>query len=436
MSESKKSLPAPIPPEDERELRKTNELISRPLVRGNFTLLGRKVFNAMILHAQFQGEPGKNAPGDSPGYERMFWTPVSDIARDARYDSNDMELLKEVAVQLMDIKIISETDTEWTADHLVEQVKIVNPAGLRKRGGRLWLGYRFPQEVMHLVTDPKRYTRLPLYYMTLLKTNAGAALYELAKESSWKTTGLTQKAPWEDWQAILEGKPKSELQGWKSEYKFFKDRILKKALGEVSTLTDVEVELIEHKVGRKVVDLQFRVIKKQQQALQFAPPPIVDATLVRRIMAFGVLKREAEDLIATNDDGFLRATCSYVDERLSNAALPKVASAAAFFRSALRGRYAEGAKNKALPAPKARPPARIAAEDKAAGDGAVLAAAQSAAEARLDAMGDDERKELLDSFLDANPAIRSVSKGRMTKMVRTMLVGWMVKNTSELEKVA
>jgi hypothetical protein len=185
-----------------------------------------------------------------------------------------------------------------------------------------------------------------------------------------------------------------------------------------------------------VVDLQFRVIKKQQQALQFAPPPIVDATLVRRIMAFGILKREAEDLIATNDDGFLRATCSYVDERISNAALPKVASAAAFFRSAMRGRYAEGAKNKALPAPKARTPERIAAEDKAAGESAELAAAQSAAEARIDAMGDDERKELLDSFLDANPAIRAVAKGRMTKMVRTMLVGWMAKKISEAEQVA
>jgi hypothetical protein len=419
MTSKKTHLPAP--PSDDRELRKTNELISRPLVRGNFTLLGRKVFNAMILHAQFQGEPGKNAPSDAPGYSQMFWTQVSDIARDARYDSNDLDLLKEVAVQLMDIKIISETDTEWTADHLVEQVKIVNPAGLRKKGGRLWLGYRFPQEVMHLVTDPKRYTRLPLYYLTLLKTNAGAALYELAKESAWKTTGLTQRAPWEDWQAILEGKPKSELQGWKSEYKFFKDRVLKKALIEVNTLTDVEVELIEYKTGRKVGDLQFKVAKKQQQTLPFAPPPIIDASLVEKIMSFGILKREAEDLLATNDEGFLRSTCAYVQERVSNKALPAVASSGAFFRSALRGRYAEGVKTKALPKPKPKvdeKPEKEPKADEGRGD----------AERLLDEMDPVEKEKLLLSFLEANPAIRAMTKGKMTKMVRTLLIGWMSDN--------
>ena len=135
-------------------------------------------------------------------------------------------------------------------------------------------------------------------------------------------------------------------------------------------------------------------------------------------MAFGVLKREAEDLIATNDDGFLRSTCAYVEERISNASLPKVASAAAFFRSALRGRYAEGAKNKSLPAP------RIAAKE-APTESPESEAAKSEAESRLDAMGPDEREALLASFLDANPAIRSVSKGKMTKMVRSMLIGWM-----------
>lgn len=425
MTSKKTNLPLHTTPPNDREVRKTNELISRPLVRGHFTLLGRKIFNVLILHAQFQGAPGKNAPSDAPGYAQMFWTQVSDIAKDARYDSNDLELLKEVAVQLMDIKIISETDTEWTADHLVDQVKIVNPAGLRKKGGRLWLGYKFPQEVMHLVTDPKRYTRLPLYYLTLLKTNAGAALYELAKESAWKTTGLTQRAPWEDWQAILEGKPKSELQGWKSEYKFFKDRVLKKALIEVNSLTDVEIELIEHKVGRKVSDLQFKVGKKCQQTLPFAPPPIIDASLVEKIMSFGVLKREAEDLLATNDDGFLRSTCSFVEDRVSNKSLPEIASPAAFFRSALRGRYAEGVKKKTPLKLDVKTEVKLEIDDAAN-------KARSEAEKQLESMSAEQKNELLTKFLDENPAIRSLTKGKMTKMVRTMLLSWLVDKNKEI----
>jgi hypothetical protein len=412
-------LPAP---QEDRELRKTNELIARPLVSGHFTLLGRKVFNAMILHAQMQGAPGKDAPTADAAHARLFWAPLSDIARDARYDSNDTEMLKDVARQLMDIKVENETDTEWTADHLVESVRLVNPAGLRKKGGRIWLGYRFPDEVMHLVTDPRRFTKLPLYYLTILRSNAGAALYEIAKESAWKTSGLTARAPWEDWQAILEGKPKSELQGWKSEYKFFKDRILKKAIAEVGTLTDIEIELLEYKSGRKVNEIQFKVSKKEQGDLPFGPPPVIDYSVVDAVMEFGLTKREGEDIMASMDDGFVRSTCAYVRERLANKNLPAIASAAAFFRSALRGRYVDGVKPKALSKPKAEPTPKGPKVDPETDE------ARRIARAALSEMDKVAKAELIDRFFAANPALRVVTKGRMTKMMEGMIVGWLAES--------
>ena len=412
-------LPAP---QEDRELRKTNELIARPIVSGHFTLLGRKVFNAMILHAQMQGAPGKDAPTADAAHARLFWAPLSDIARDARYDSNDTEMLKDVARQLMDIKVENETDTEWTADHLVESVRLVNPAGLRKKGGRIWLGYRFPDEVMHLVTDPRRFTKLPLYYLTILRSNAGAALYEIAKESAWKTSGLTARAPWEDWQAILEGKPKSELQGWKSEYKFFKDRILKKAIAEVGTLTDIEIELLEYKSGRKVNEIQFKVSKKEQGDLPFGPPPVIDSSVVDAVMGFGLPKREAEDIMATMDDGFVRSTCAYVRERLANKNLPELASSAAFFRSALRGRYVDGVKPKALPKPKAEPAPKTQKADPETDE------ARRIARAALSEMDKVAKAELMERFFAANPALMVVTKGRMTKMMESMVVGWLAES--------
>ena len=102
----------PVVPDD-REVRKTNELISRPLVRGHFSLLARKVFNAMLFHAQDQKQPGRNAPGESDAYKRMSWVPLTDIGRDAKFDSGDTAMLKEVARQLMDIQVENESDTEW-----------------------------------------------------------------------------------------------------------------------------------------------------------------------------------------------------------------------------------------------------------------------------------------------------------------------------------
>ncbi len=405
---------------DRPELRKTNELIARPIVSGHFTLLGRKVFNAMILYAQQARVPGGNAPEDREAYKKLFWVPLANIAKDASYDSNDTALLKEVAGQLMDIRVESETETEWTADHLVEQVKIVNPNGLNRRGGRVWVGYRFPDEVLHLVTDPRRYTKLPIFYLTQLRSNAAVALYEVAKESAWKTSGLTTRAPWEDWQAIFDGRPKDEIAGWKSEYKFFKDRVLKRAIQEINTQTDVTVELLEFKNGRKVGSIQFRVRTKEQIQLEFPPPPLIDTSTIDAIRAFGLAKREAEDILAANEVGFLKATCEYVRKRASDPKLPPLGSQAAFFRSALRGRYVESANPKPLPTPKA-------AATESGVDPEASQARDDAAK-RLDAMEDEQRHALIEEFYQANPALRVIAKNKSSNMVRKMIANWMAAN--------
>lgn len=405
---------------DRPEVRKTNELIARPIVSGHFTLLGRKVFNAMILYAQQARVPGGNAPEAREAYKRLFWVPLANIAKDASYDSNDTALLKEVARQLMDIRVESESETEWTADHLVEQVKIVNPNGLNKRGGRVWVGYRFPDEVLHLVTDPRRYTKLPIYYLTQLRSNAAVALYEVAKESAWKTSGLTTKAPWEDWQAIFEGRPKGALAGWKAEYKFFKDRVLKKAIQEINTQTDVTVELLEFKNGRKVGPIQFRIRSKEQRQLELPPPPLIDTSIIDAIRAFGIASREAEDILVTNEEGFLIATCEYVRKRASAPKLPPLGSQAAFFRSALRGRYVESVNPKPVPTPKSPPP-------EPGVDPEAVQARDDAAK-RFEAMEDGQRHALVEEFYKANPALRVIAKNKSSNMVRKMIANWMVAN--------
>jgi len=58
-------------------------------------------------------------------------------------------------------------------------------------------GYEFPAEVMTLVMNPKTYTTLTLYYMTVLRTGAGWRFIEVARSNMWKQNGLTDRRPWE-----------------------------------------------------------------------------------------------------------------------------------------------------------------------------------------------------------------------------------------------
>jgi hypothetical protein len=333
--------PVVIEQETGEKFKKTNEAIGLRVSKGHLSFISRKLFNVLVLHAQKLGAPGLNAPIESETAANYFWVPASEIQRDASYNSNDTKMLMEATAELQDIKITSETDKEWTSEHLVSSVKIVNPAGLKKRGGRLWVGFAFAPEVLSLVMNPRTFTTLSLYYMTVLRTNAGLALYEAAKKHAWKEpVGMTERMPWEKWRDYLEGMAGEDMPDWKHQFKFFKDRVLKKAVIEVNTLTDIDVQAIEHKDGKRVIDLQFRVKKKSQGTLDLPAPPVINSELIERLKSLGLSKHEAESIFSTQPEKEIRDALDYTAKRAGDSKLPELLVPAAFFKEALRRNYA------------------------------------------------------------------------------------------------
>ena len=78
--------------------------------KGKLSLLTRKVFNVMMYHAQELKDPGVNAPIDTPSAKKYFWMRLSDLARDAHYDSKDTEFLKAQLEELQNIKLLMENE--------------------------------------------------------------------------------------------------------------------------------------------------------------------------------------------------------------------------------------------------------------------------------------------------------------------------------------
>jgi hypothetical protein len=291
----------------------------------------------MVYHAQKLGVPGQNAPIDSPVAQKYFWIPLSDLARDAAYDSKDTDLLKKSVQELQDIRIYMEDEKQWTSERLVSSVKIVNSAGLKRRGGRVWFGFAFPPEVGNLVMNPGAYTKLSIYYQTMLRSGASLALYEICRRFATNPSHLSSRERWEWWYGVLSGNPVTENL---PQYKYFKRDVLKTSIAEINAVTDIEVELIEHKAGRKVVDLQFRIRLNEQPALDLPAPPLIDAAMIERLMALGIAQEEATAIFVSNDDAALRATLELVEERMRSTKAPPVDSPAAYFKSALRNRFA------------------------------------------------------------------------------------------------
>jgi hypothetical protein len=326
-----------IPRKEMKEFRKTNDSIGLRVAQGKLSLLSRKLFNVMVYHAQRQQEPGCNAPIATQAAKKYFWIPLAEVARDAAYDSNDTDNLKLQLDELQNVRVYLETDTQWASQRLISAVTFVNPMGLKTRGGQLWLGFAFPPEVHASVMSPGRYTQLTIYYQSLFRSGASLALYEICRKYLTNPSKVTNKQEWAWWYGAITGNPVNDSM---PEYKYFKRDVIKSAINEVNRITDINIDLIEHCLGRKVQDIQFKVEKSRQAPLPFHESAPIDQRLLGRIMALGINQQEAAKLVTVTDASTLSANLALVEARMSSAKQAKLDSPAAYFKQALKNNYA------------------------------------------------------------------------------------------------
>jgi len=339
---------------ESRELRKSNEAIGLRVRKGKLTLLSRKMFNVLMHHAQKLGSPGRNAPVVTEANKKYFWVPLADLARDAAYESNDTKRLKEYLQELKDIRIISEDNVQWTSQSLLSAFTLANPNGLKSRGGQIWVGFAFPPEVEAAVMRPDQYTNLAFVYQNQFRSGASLALYEICRRFLTNPSQLTARLPWTEWFDSVSGNPAG--QGY-PEYKIAKRDTFKPAIAEVNSVTDINIELIEHKLGRRVSELQFRVRKSEQAVIEFPAPPVVDGELLERVIRLGFSERDASDLVATNSENKIISTLQLVEERMAKKGAEALKQPAAYFKSALKNDWAPAVPK--LEAPKIKPKANV-----------------------------------------------------------------------------
>jgi hypothetical protein len=201
----------------------------------------------------------------------------------------------------------------------------------------LWFGFAFPPEVESMVMSPGSYTKLSVYYQAVLRSGASLALYEICRRYATNPTKVTNRSDWEWWYGALTGNPVTDAI---PEYKYFKRDVVKPAIAEINLITDINVELIEHKQGRRVAELQFKVVPAQQESLRLPAPPLIDSELLQRITALGISHDEACNILAMTEDGKLRATLELTEKRVANPNASRVDNPAGYFKQALREGFA------------------------------------------------------------------------------------------------
>lgn len=399
------------------EFRKANESIGLRVIEGRLSLLSRKLYNIFISKAQEHGRPGFNAPINEESAEAYFWMPMIDIVKDADYNSNDYEALKEHALELQNIRVVGETAKMWTSERLLSGVKIYNTKGLKSKGGTVWLGFSFPPEVMQAILKPNTYTKLSLYYQTQLRSASGLGLYEVARRYASSPSHLTRRDPWEKWYYVISG---TSIDSQLPEYKYFKRDHLRVAMNEINRATDIDVELIEFKEGRRVKDIQFKVYLKQQAALEMPTQPIINSAVIERIVQLGIPKSEATTIYASYDEATVVSNLDMVENRIKRG--PSLDSPAAYFKVSIKNGYALAA---AVDAEKS-PPKSVTKPKSNTLRGRFMNARRNDAIRLFGELADDDQKNEYQMFgKQVNISVKPfIKKGLESQIVRTAFGDW------------
>ncbi len=316
----------------EQSVAKANEAITIRPKRGTITLVSRRIYNAFLYHAQRVGV-------DNPTYT----IPLQELIEDARFNSHNTELLKTHIRDMQATTIEWHTSSggvqKWTSTQLLGAVQIQELG----RGRPCTITWTYPEPIRERLVKPAQYTRVLLELSAQMRSYATSVLYEIGARYLTSPNGLTMREDLLWWASVLTGKSNIT----KVEYRDFNRFTIKRALAELDTLCeDFRMELIEHKRGRKVEELQFRVVRKTQPSLtgmRDSARNLFDLSLIERVVAIGFKRSDAEDLYAVTDEGVLRAAIEHVEQRMKNPALEPLKSPPAYLRDALKKQYAGGA---------------------------------------------------------------------------------------------
>jgi plasmid replication initiation protein len=306
-------------------IKKPVEMLAIIPKKDRITILARKVYNIMIHEAQMQG-------GDKDVYRMR----LRDLVIGLDFNSENVEVLKNHLRQMASTTIEWQSPTrgegaQWGITAMISQAEIVLD------GGESFIEWSYSTKIKNSILNPERFAKISFSYQADLKTHAGLALYEICTRYIDNFGGLTARNPWQWWRPVLTGfpEPAGEYEGAYAEWKYFNRDIVKSAVAEVNAVTNLVVTAIEHKVGRSVKDLQFKVERKSDTSmLSSAVAPVNMQDLGRAIRA-GIPQDRAEKLMARFSADRFKAALDDLEDRLQATNLPVVRSPEKFLKAIL-----------------------------------------------------------------------------------------------------
>lgn len=283
MEDQARDAPVALPSASTTAVKKAVDTLAIVPTRDRISVLTRKVYNVMLHHAQVQGAE-----------QTTYRARLRDVINLVDFNSNNTEIIKGYFRSMVTTRVEWQSPTKAEGTNWGVSGMIAHAELMTVRGGEVMLEWSYSPKLQQALLDPQRYARISLSVMSQLRTHAALVLYEIC--SRYLNVGLTVRNHWTWWRPVLTGAPEGTNETY-NEWKYFKRDCIAKAVAEVNLVTDLEVEAVEHRQGRAMGELQFKVRAKVQQKLPLrALPNPVDLRDIGRAIELGVPQAKAEKL--------------------------------------------------------------------------------------------------------------------------------------------
>lgn len=349
---SPKNVPGAPGGDDALELRKPHEMIVMMPRSARVTLTGRRIYTALLQISQTRlvGMPAM------PAADFMFEAPLAAVLRTTGSSGSERTAAKRYLLEMRSLEV------DWESTAPGDGVKwrgfsMLSEVALEVRRGENWVSWSYPPTIMSALREPQRWATIDLEVLGKLGSYTAVALYEICVRYRDNPSGVTSRKPVAWWVDALSNGPGPERREWRK----FKNERVKDAVAEINADTDLEIELIEHKQGRLIHEVQFAVRRKRQPALALtAAPQPVDAQLVLRAETLGIREIKLEGLIKEFGDDRVREQIAVLERRAASKSLRAVENSFSYLRSLLRNEGQGEPAPAAVPQVQEAPPAAFA----------------------------------------------------------------------------
>lgn len=313
---------------DSLELRKPHEMVVMVPRSARVTLTARRIYTVLMQVSQARLVSMETMPLA----DFMFEAPLATILRTTGSDASDRTAAKRYLSEMRSLEV------DWESTAPGDGVKwrgfsMLSEVALEVRRGETWVSWSFPPSIMTALREPSRWARIDLEVLTRLSTYATVALYEICARYRDNPGGLTSRKPVGWWTDALSNMPGGDRREWRK----FKSERIKDAVDEINKESDLEIELVEHRQGRTVMEVQFAV-RRRSKALTVRPDEKspVDANLSLRAETLGIREIKLDGLVKEFGEALVREKLEALERRAANSSLRVVDNAYSYLRSLLR----------------------------------------------------------------------------------------------------